>query len=244
MRGDPEARLTRGRTNEDAALPATPSRSSMLACYLDLLTSIAQRVSTGRQRAIGTANQELLVTYWGIECDILDRQDEQGWEARVWTGSRRTLRAAFSDARGYPPQDLKYIRAFAEALTDCSIVQRSVARLPLAGLRDCARRPCTIAVVSPGRPGREALRPGATVLRRRGSSRVRMEPRHPCPPDRNQIPRALRQRDHQLHRPRCRRRTRTRLDSRPADRTCSTSRCTSQLLRGTSHCPPMWEVQT
>lgn len=98
--------------------------------YPGLLASVSRRVFTGRQRAIVAANQELLATYWAIGHDILDRQDEQGWGAKVIDRLSADLGEAFPDSRGYSPRNLKYMRAFAAAWPDFAIVQRSVAQLP------------------------------------------------------------------------------------------------------------------
>jgi len=123
-------RSPRDPAGEAATFPETPSRFSMPPWYPELLLSVAQRVSTGRQRAIAAANQELLATYWGIGRDILDRQNEQGWGAKVIDRLSADLRERFPDARGFSPRNLKYMRAFAAAWPDHEIVQRSVALLP------------------------------------------------------------------------------------------------------------------
>ena len=98
--------------------------------YPDLLTSVAGRIEGGGYRAIAAVNRELVVTYWAIGRDILDRQDEQGWGARIIDRLSADLREQFPRARGYSPRNLKYMRAFAAAWPDFSIVQASLAQLP------------------------------------------------------------------------------------------------------------------
>ncbi len=46
-----------------------------------LLTELKQRVEPARQRAAASANRELVILYWQIGQDILDRQQRQGWGA-------------------------------------------------------------------------------------------------------------------------------------------------------------------
>lgn len=102
----------------------------MPAWYPALLGSVSGHIAIGRQRVVAAANNELLTTYWQIGRDILDRQDQQGWGAKVIDRLSADLRERFTDARGYSPRNLKYMRAFAAAWPDLAIVQRTVARLP------------------------------------------------------------------------------------------------------------------
>jgi len=98
--------------------------------YPELLGSVSSRITIGRQRVVAAANQELLTTYWQIGRDILDRQDEQGWGAKVIDRLSADLRERFPDARGYSPRNLKYMRAFAATWPAEAIVQVPLARLP------------------------------------------------------------------------------------------------------------------
>ncbi len=123
-------RLSRGRVNDDAQFPAVAAAPTMPDWYPELLASVAGRVSIGRQHAVAAVNQELVTTYWAIGRDILDRQSEQGWGAKVIDRLSADLRERFPDARGYSPRNLKYMRAFASAWPAEAIVQRSAAQLP------------------------------------------------------------------------------------------------------------------
>lgn len=71
-----------------------------------------------------------MLLYWQIGQDILARQAEQGWGAKVIEHLSHDLRAAFPEMKGFSPRNLKYMRAFAEAWPDSEFVQQAVARLP------------------------------------------------------------------------------------------------------------------
>jgi DUF1016 N-terminal domain len=43
------------------------------------LAELKQRVERARQQAVASVNRELVVLYWQIGRDILDRQRQQGW---------------------------------------------------------------------------------------------------------------------------------------------------------------------
>jgi predicted nuclease of restriction endonuclease-like (RecB) superfamily len=112
------------------SFPVVPTRRSMPSWYPELLDAVVQRVSTGRGRAIAAVHQELVTTYWAIGRDILQRQDAEGWGTRIIDRLSADLRERFPGASGYSARNLKYMRAFAAAWPDPSIVQRTVAQLP------------------------------------------------------------------------------------------------------------------
>lgn len=122
--------MTRGRSDSGAQFPAPPAGSTLPDWYPELLASVSIRVSAGQRRSIAAANRELLGTYWAIGADILARQGEQGWGAKIIDRLSSDLRERFPNVRGYSPRNLKYMRAFAAAWPDPAIVQRRVAQLP------------------------------------------------------------------------------------------------------------------
>ena len=58
------------------------------AGYADWLLELKTRIHTAQQRAALAVNRELVLLYWQIGCDILARQAEQGWGAKVIEGWR------------------------------------------------------------------------------------------------------------------------------------------------------------
>ncbi|KWE99517.1 hypothetical protein WL80_32105 [Burkholderia ubonensis] len=98
--------------------------------YRSWLTDLKQRVEHARQRAAASANRELVTLYWQIGRDILERQQRQGWGAKVIDQLARDLKDAFPDMRGFSPRNLKYMRALAQAWPAPEFVQQAVAQLP------------------------------------------------------------------------------------------------------------------
>ncbi|MER2529470.1 MAG: PDDEXK nuclease domain-containing protein [Candidatus Competibacter denitrificans] len=98
--------------------------------YADWLADLKERIHTAQQRATLAVNRELVLLYWQIGRDILARQAEQGWGAKVIERLANDLRAAFPDMKGFSPRNLKYMRAFAEAWPDAEFVQQAAAQLP------------------------------------------------------------------------------------------------------------------
>ena len=98
--------------------------------YAEWLADLKTRIHTAQQRASLAVNSELVLLYWQIGRDILVRQAEQGWGAKVVDRLAQDLRSAFPQMRGFSPRNLKYMRAFAEAWPDDEFVQAVLARLP------------------------------------------------------------------------------------------------------------------
>ncbi|MEV7132113.1 PDDEXK nuclease domain-containing protein [Arthrobacter sp. NPDC093128] len=116
--------------SEDTSFPATRAVSSMPEWYPELLASVTRQVSTGRSKAITAANRELLASYYAIGQDILDRQNLEGWGAKIIDRLAADLKSQFPGASGFSPRNLKYMRAFAETWPAEAIVQAPLAQLP------------------------------------------------------------------------------------------------------------------
>lgn len=98
--------------------------------YGDWLKELKNRIHSAQQRASLAVNRELVLLYWQIGQDILTRQAQQGWGAKVIERLAQDLRSAFPDMKGFSPRNLKYMRAFAEAWPAPEFVQEVLAQLP------------------------------------------------------------------------------------------------------------------
>lgn len=98
--------------------------------YALWLAELQTRIHSAQQRAALAVNRELVLLYWQIGQDILQRQQQQGWGAKVIERLAHDLRVAFPDMRGFSPRNLKYMRAFAQAWPEAEFVQEELARLP------------------------------------------------------------------------------------------------------------------
>ena len=111
-------------SNKTTALIQTP------ADYADWLTALKNRIYQAQQRSTLAVNQELILLYWQIGKDILARQSEQGWGAKVIEQLAHDLRNAFPEMKGFSRSNLLYMRAFADAWPDVQTVQQAVGQLP------------------------------------------------------------------------------------------------------------------
>ncbi len=98
--------------------------------YDSFLTELKNRIRHAQLRAALSVNRELVLLYRSIGTDILLRQKDQGWGAKVIDRLAGDLRKAFPEMTGFSPRNLKYMRAFAEAWPNEAIVQQLVAQIP------------------------------------------------------------------------------------------------------------------
>ncbi|MCC6629123.1 MAG: DUF1016 family protein [Chloroflexi bacterium] len=97
--------------------------------YDQFLAGLKERIRGAQVRAALAVNHELVLLYWSIGRDILTRQREQGWGARVIDRLANDLRRAFPDLKGFSRRNLNYMRALAEAYPDEAFVQEALAQI-------------------------------------------------------------------------------------------------------------------
>ncbi len=100
------------------------------AGYAELLEDLKARIRQAQVRAALSVNRELVLLYWHIGREILQRQQQEGWGAKVIDRLALDLRREFPEMKGFSPRNLKYMRAFAEAWPDEQIVQQAAAQIP------------------------------------------------------------------------------------------------------------------
>ena len=110
----------------DQPISLTPAPAG----YADWLAELKTRIHTAQQRAALAVNRELVLLYWQIGRDILVRQAEQGWGAKVIERLAHDLRTAFPQMKGFSRANLMYMRAFAQAWPSDEFVQQPVGQLP------------------------------------------------------------------------------------------------------------------
>jgi len=123
-------RKSRGRTRSEASFPAVVAKNLLPSDYATVLQDLKERICSERLRVTLAANTVMVLLYWDIGHAILQRQQQQGWGARVIDRLSADLRDAFPDMTGLSPRNLKYMRKFAESWPDREIVQRTVAQIP------------------------------------------------------------------------------------------------------------------
>ena len=91
---------------------------------------LKSRIQGARQQILLAANQTQIRLYYEIGQEILERQEQQGWGAKVIDRLSADLREAFPDMKGFSRRNLIYMMKFAQSCPNMQFVQQSAAQLP------------------------------------------------------------------------------------------------------------------
>lgn len=98
--------------------------------YADWLALLKGDIAQARQRAALAVNAELVQLYHRLGSEIQQRQEVQGWGAKVIERLARDLKDAFPDMKGWSASNLKYMRFFAQHCPDRLFGQQAADQLP------------------------------------------------------------------------------------------------------------------
>ena len=79
---------------------------SDLILYSQLLADIKERVRYAQQRAILSANAEMILMYWDVGRMIASRQHREGWGAKVIPRLAVDLKNELPEEKGFSPANL------------------------------------------------------------------------------------------------------------------------------------------
>jgi predicted nuclease of restriction endonuclease-like (RecB) superfamily len=122
--------LTMPKPSKPATVTPAEAQLSVPADYGRWLSDLKTRIAAARVRAAVSANRELVLLYWDIGREIVDRFERGGWGAKVVEQLSHDLKSAYPDMKGFSLRNLRYMRAFAQAWPDSEILQTVSARLP------------------------------------------------------------------------------------------------------------------
>lgn len=97
--------------------------------YAEFLLDLKQRIKESQLKAAISANTELILLYWDIGKEILERQDKEGWGAKIIERLSTDLKEEFPAMKGFSPRNLKYMRAFAQNYPKREFVQEVLAQI-------------------------------------------------------------------------------------------------------------------
>ena len=98
--------------------------------YAALLDDIKARVRAAQLKAGLAVNRELVLLYWHIGREILKRQKQEGWGAKVVDRLSRDLGREIPEMTGFSPRNLLFMRSFAAEYADEAKVKQLVSQLP------------------------------------------------------------------------------------------------------------------
>lgn len=126
---DEDERKTLGRKKPGAMFPVSPVSQDLPEGYTAFFSELKGRIAHERVAAILSANAAMVLLYWDMGHAILERQERDGWGAKIVDRLSGDLKDAFPDMGGFSPRNLKYMRKFAEVWPDRTIVQAALAQI-------------------------------------------------------------------------------------------------------------------
>lgn len=126
--------------NDGVILPTPPPSIQIPEDYSSFFIPLKERVQKERLKAVLSANTAQILLYWDMGHDILSKQNNAGWGAKIIDKLSADLKNAFPEMKGFSARNLKYMRKFAEAWPDRQIVQRVAAQIPWRKRKEPHRR--------------------------------------------------------------------------------------------------------
>jgi len=98
--------------------------------YPELLSMLKEKIRNSQLKAAVSVNTELIQLYWEIGREILQKQKDEGWGTKVIEKLAKDLKSVFPQMAGFSPRNLFYMKQFAEAYPEFSILQQAAAKIP------------------------------------------------------------------------------------------------------------------
>jgi len=91
--------------------------------YRQFFADLKEWIQSAQLRAATAVNRELVTLYWRIGRAILAKQQQDGWGSKVIERLSKDLKQAFPEMKGFSRSNLLYMRAFAQAFPDETVIQ-------------------------------------------------------------------------------------------------------------------------
>ena len=98
--------------------------------YISFFNDLKQRIRQAQVKAALAVNQELLLLYWQIGKEILERQQAEKWGSKIIDRLAKDLKYEFPDMNGFSRSNLKYMRLFAQSYAEDQISQAPLGEIP------------------------------------------------------------------------------------------------------------------
>ena len=100
--------------------------------YKQWIAGLKTKFKQAQLKAVLTVNQQLLMFYWELGVDIVEKQKIVAWGKGFLNQLSRDLMAEFPDMKGFSARNLRFIRQWVLFwIDDSAIWQQAVAKLAL-----------------------------------------------------------------------------------------------------------------
>lgn len=98
--------------------------------YLEFVEEVKTKIRVAQTQATLLANQSMILLYYEIGEQILQRQEQEGWGSKVIEHLASDLQSGFPHLKGFSPRNLRYMQTFVKAYPDRNFVQSVISQLP------------------------------------------------------------------------------------------------------------------
>lgn len=123
-------RKSMGNPKDGVLIPVAPNLADVPDSYIDMRDTIITKIKESRVRFAVQVNTGMIELYWDIGNEILHRQKNEGWGAKVIDRLSKDLKEIFPDMSGFSPRNLGSMKKLAASWSDISILQQVVAKIP------------------------------------------------------------------------------------------------------------------
>ena len=88
-----------GKDKDGVIFPVAPNLSEMSDSYMKFIEEIKAQIQTRRLSVVLNANSSMICLYWTIGKAILDKQQAEGWGAKVIDRMAKDLKEAFFSSK-------------------------------------------------------------------------------------------------------------------------------------------------
>ena len=96
-----------GKNKEGVIFPVAPNLTEMSDNYLQFIEEIKNEIRRQRVSVVLNANSSMICLYWNIGKAILEKQENEGWGAKIIDRMAKDLKDAFPDMSGFSPRNIK-----------------------------------------------------------------------------------------------------------------------------------------
>src|SRR4030095_10899587 len=101
-----------------------------VAGYDDCLHRLKTRIRSAQTKAAVSVNKELILLYWEVGKEIIQRQEKEGWGKSVVERLSADLQREFPDMRGFSTRNIWDMRRFYERYSSRPDLRQLVAEIP------------------------------------------------------------------------------------------------------------------
>ena len=103
---------------------------SVTETYVSFLGTLKARIHAARLSASRAVNQELILLYWDIGQEIVEKLSKLGWGESVIDRLSQDLIDEFPEVSGFSPRNLRDMKRFFVSYSSADFWRQAVAKIP------------------------------------------------------------------------------------------------------------------